>query len=266
MAEEKKIRVLIVDDERAARERLKDLLQKESDIEIVGTATNGREGVQGIERLKPDLVFLDVQMPGLTGIEVVKKVGPQHMPEVIFVTAYNQYAVNAFDFAATDYLLKPFDDERFEQSLARVRKKISAHEMNDLQTRLAAVLREVSETPSPAPPRYLERIAVEMRGQMRIVPVGRIIFIAASGDYAELHTADATYVIREQMQVLEDRLDPATFFRIHRSTIVRLEEIDALLYSEGGDYSVRLQDGKRLKVSRSRYEELQRRLGIASKS
>ncbi len=261
-----KISVLIVDDERAARERLRDLLVQEDDVEIVGTASNGREAVERIERLKPDLVFLDVQMPGLTGLEVVQQLDPQEMPEVIFVTAYNQYAVNAFEVAAIDYLLKPFEDERFEQALSRVRQKLSAQEMNDLHSRLADVLRHASENKPPEKPRFLERIAVEMRGQMRIVPVERIAFIAASGDYAELHTGNDTYVIREQMQVLEDRLDPGQFFRIHRSTIVRLEEIDALLYSEGGDYAVRLHDGKRLKVSRSRYEELQQRLGIASKA
>ncbi len=256
--------MLIVDDERAARQRLEDLLSREEDLQIVGQVASGQEAIDAIGSLSPDLVFLDVQMPGLTGTEVVQEVGPEHMPAVIFVTAYDQYAVKAFDLAAIDYLLKPFDDERFEQALARVRQAISSQEINELQGRLAALLSETTQPTDLASPtpRYLERIGVEMRGQMRIVPVDQIDFITANGDYAELHVGDEAFLIREQMQALAKRLDPGQFYRIHRSTIVRLDRIDTLLDGQGGDYAVRLKDGKRLKVSRGRYEELQQHLGL----
>ncbi|MGI9175354.1 MAG: LytR/AlgR family response regulator transcription factor [Rhodothermales bacterium] len=268
MTPEKKLEVLIVDDERAARQRLEDLLAREADVEVAGQATNGREAIEAIDRLAPDLVFLDVQMPGLTGLDVVREVGPEHMPALVFVTAYDQYALKAFDVAAIDYLLKPYDDERFEQALARARKKLATQMTNDLQRRLAALLGDSPAPPLPshAKPQYLERIGVDMRGQMRIVPVDRIDFIQASGSYAELHVEDATFVIREQMQTLEERLDPHRFFRIHRSTIVQLDRVEALKYSAGGDYAVRLRNGRHLRVSRGRYEDLQRRLGLDAPS
>lgn len=264
MTTDKKLQVLIVDDERAARQRLEDLLAREADVEVVGQATNGREAIEAMGRLAPDLVFLDVQMPGLTGLDVVREVGPEHMPAVVFVTAYDQYAIEAFDVAAIDYLLKPYDDERFGQALARGREKLAAQAANDLQRRLATLLggESAPAAPGTAQSRYLERIGVDMRGQMRIVPVERIDFIRASGSYAELHVGEDTFVIREQMQALEERLDPSRFFRIHRSTIVQLDRVESLKYSAGGDYAVRLGDGRHLRVSRGRYEDLQERLGL----
>lgn len=256
------LRVLIVDDEPLARQRLEDLLDAEADVETVGSVDHGRDAVEAIRHLAPDLVFLDVQMPGLTGVDVVRAIGPEAMPVVIFVTAYDQYALKAFDLAALDYLLKPFDDERFEQAFARARQAITLRKVDAMRRRLAALLEGAPPPPEPAAPKWLERVAVEMRGQVRVVPVEQIDFIAASGPYAELHTPEDTYLIREQMQTLEERLDPNRFFRIHRSAIVRLDRIDALLIGAGGDYAVRLKDGKRLKVSRSRREALERRLGL----
>lgn len=262
----KKIRVVIVDDEPGARRRLERLLSKEADIEIVDQVGTGRATVEAIETLNPDLVFLDVQMPGMTGIDVVRAVGPRHMPAVIFVTAYDQYAVKAFDLAALDYLLKPFDDERFEQALNRARQYLSRQVMNDLHERLDALLQTISSpTPKkPSPPKYLERIAVEMRGQLQIVPLEQISYISSSGNYVYLHVEDSKLLVREQMQHLEEHLPPDQFYRIHRSFIVRLDEIETLLYKSGGDYKVRLHNGKHLKASRSRWKELAERLGIQS--
>lgn len=238
------LRVLIVDDELLARQRIEDLLAKEPGVEIVGTASNGDEAVDAIARLRPDVVFLDVQMPGKTGLEVVEAVGVEAMPAVIFTTAYDRFAVKAFEVSAADYLVKPFDDERFLQALRRARKTI-----------------EVKKSGPDAPrPEYLERIPVELRGQMRVVPVARIDYITASGPYAELHVEGHTYAIRERMQALEGQLDPAVFMRVHRSAIVRLDRIDTLRRASGGDYAVRLKDGTELSVSRSRREELERRL------
>lgn len=266
MTQRQRLKILIVDDERAARQRLEDLLEREEDVEIAGTAANGREAVEAIRTLTPDLVFLDVQMPGMSGIDVVQKIGPEHMPGVIFATAYDQYAVRAFDLAALDYLLKPFDDERFEQALARARKTLLERELDRLRNKLTILLSESTgnNDESPRTSRYLERIGVEMRGQMRIVPVGRIDFITASGSYAELHVGKDKYLIREQMQTLEERLPPDQFFRIHRSTIVQLDRIDVLLYNPGGDYALRLMDGRHLKVSRNRWKELAARLGVST--
>lgn len=265
MTANRQLHVLIVDDEQAARQRLGDLLAHEPDVEVVDQATNGREAIEAIDRLAPDLVFLDVQMPGLTGIDVVQEVGPEHMPAVIFATAYDQYAIDAFDMAAVDYLLKPYDDERFEQALSRAREQLATEAMDDLTRRLKTLLGKDSAS-APAgrtEPQYLERIGVDMRGQMRIVPVEQIDFITASGPYAELHVGDDTFVIRERMKVLDERLDPDQFVRIHRSTIVQIDRIESLKYSSGGEYAVCLRDGRLLRVSRSRYEALRQQLGLA---
>jgi two-component system, LytTR family, response regulator len=284
VARGKTLRVLIVDDEALARQRLEDLLRHQENVEIVGFADNGEAAISAIRALKPDLVFLDVQMPGATGIDVIRTIGTQDMPATVFVTAYDQYALKAFDLAAIDYLVKPFDDERFEQAFARARRLVELEEVDRLSEQLLAVLQggghagvtgtgglgaSVTGAPGTAsvPPggklEYLERIAVETRGQVRVVPVGDIEYITASGPYAELHANGRAHVIRERMQMLEERLDPAKFFRIHRSAIVRLDQIETLLRDPGGDYGVKLRSGVQLSVSRNRVEQLERWMGLA---
>lgn len=275
---EKTVRVLIVDDEPLARARLEDLVRAQPRAEVVGMASDGDEAVGAIRDLRPDLVFLDVQMPGKTGVEVVREVGAENMPITVFCTAYDQFALQAFELAAVDYLLKPYDDERFEQAFERARRMVELAEVGRLTERLAALLgarsaapvpdaspATVVPSPSPAPPagQWLERIPVEMRGQVRVVPVDEIEYVTASGPYAELHTSERGFVIRERMQALEERLDPARFLRIHRSVIVRLDRIDTLLRGGGGDYAVRLKSGVKLRVSRTRVEELEKRMGVA---
>ncbi|MEJ1960186.1 MAG: LytTR family DNA-binding domain-containing protein [Gammaproteobacteria bacterium] len=287
MARGKTLRVLIVDDEALARQRLEDLLRHQENVEIVGMADNGEAAISAIRSLHPDLVFLDVQMPGATGIDVIRTIGLGAMPATVFVTAYDQYALKAFDMAAIDYLVKPFDDERFEQAFARARRLIELEEVDRLSEQLLAVLQGGSGTAaaaaqagaaaglapssglpaapgSGARPEYLERIAVETRGQVRVVPVGDIEYITASGPYAELHANGRAHVIRERMQMLEERLDPARFFRIHRSAIVRLDQIETLLRDPGGDYGVKLRSGVQLSVSRNRVEQLERWMGLAT--
>jgi two-component system LytT family response regulator len=245
-------------------------------VELAGEAGDGDEAVAAIRDLRPDLVFLDVQMPGKTGVEVVREIGPAAMPATIFVTAYDRFALQAFDLAAVDYLLKPYDDERFAQALQRARHGLELAEMGRLAQRLRTLLDggateapgdasaapSASALPRPRSGPWLERIPVEMRGQVRVVPVDEIDFITASGPYAELHSADRAWLIRERMNLLEERLDPARFLRIHRSLIVRLDRIDTLLRGGGGDYAVRLKSGVKLKVSRTRVEELERALGL----
>ena len=267
MSLRKKLRVLIADDEPLARQRLEDLLGREEGVEIVGTADSGDAAVAAIRDWKPDLLFLDVQMPGKTGLEVVREIGAAAMPATIFVTAYDQYALKAFELAAVDYLVKPFDDERFEHAFRRARRMIELEEVGRLRSQLLAVLQGGASSPAPGAPDgkrtdYLERIAVETKGQVRVVPVKQIDYIVASGPYAELYVGEKRYIIRERMQTLEERLDPSRFFRIHRSAIVRLDLVDTLLRNPGGDYAVQLKGGVKLKVSRSRFEELEKRMGL----
>ena len=276
MADRPPIRVLIVDDEPLARQRLEDLLRNEQGVEILASLDNGSAAVDAVRSMHPDIVFLDLQMPGKTGLDVVREIGPDAMPLTIFVTAYDRYALQAFDLAAVDYLVKPFDDERFEQAFHRARRYVELEEMGELRERLLAVLdtgargTNASAAPSQRAPdsrsgaSYLERIAVEMRGKVRVVPVSQIEYITASGPYVELHTSERAYLIREAIHTLEERLDPSRFLRIHRSIIVRVDLIDTFHRGAGGDYEVQLKSGARLRVSRSRREELERRLGVTS--
>jgi two-component system LytT family response regulator len=263
MTPAKALRVLVADDERLARQRLEDLLAHEENIEIVGRTDNGPSTVAAIRELEPDLVFLDIQMPGKTGLEIVREIGAAAMPPVIFTTAYD-HAVAAFDLAAIDYLIKPFDDERFEKAFRRARKMIELNQVSKLSEELRALLSEGSwkREAGSGKREYLERIAVEMRGQVRIVPVKQIDYLIASGPYAELYVGDKRYLIRERMQALEERLDPTRFFRIHRSAIVRLDLIETLIRNPGGDYAVQLKGGVKLKVSRSRFEKLEQQMAL----
>ena len=271
MALRQPIRVLIVDDEPLARQRVEDLLRHEADVEIVGTAASGAAAVTSIRSLHPDLVFLDVQMPGMTGLDVVRTIGAAEMPATIFVTAFDRHALEAFDLAALDYLVKPFDDERFEEAFRRARRRVELEEVDRLRDQLLAVLQGGAAAArtaasdgsgAPSPSQYLERIAVESRGKVRVVPVDQIDYITSDGPYAELHVADRTHIIRETMQSLEERLNPDHFFRIHRSAIVRLSLVDTLHRGAGGDYEVQLKNGVRLPVSRARREALERRMGV----
>lgn len=280
------VRVLVVDDEMLGRQRVEDLLRSEPAVEIVGTADNGESAIASIRSLRPDIVLLDVQMPGKTGLDVVRTIGADEMPVTIFVTAYDQHALKAFELAAIDYLVKPFDDERFEQAFQRARRQVELQDVDRVSGQLLSLLQSarggatnasptsdphetVSPIADPAPhapehPKqpFLERIAVEMRGQVRVVPVKQVEYITASGPYAELHVGDKRYVLRERMQTLEERLDPSKFFRIHRSAIVRLDLIESLLRNPGGDYGVQLKSGVKLKVSRNRFEELEKQMGL----
>jgi two-component system LytT family response regulator len=263
------IRVLVVDDEPLARQRIVDMLRHDDAFAVVGEVDNGNDAVQAIREKQPDLVFLDVQMPGRSGLDVVREVGPERMPLTIFVTAYDQHALKAFELAAVDYLVKPFDDDRFDQAVARARRMLELKEVDKLRSRLLEVLQgdrmdRETERADAAHPRgeYLERIPVEMRGKVRVVPASEIEFIVASGPYAELYSGDRKYVIRESMQNLEDRLDPNVFIRTHRSVIVRIDLIDTLHKGPGGDYEVQLKSGRRLRVSRSRLEALEKKLGV----
>ncbi|HIG76080.1 MAG TPA: response regulator transcription factor [Bacteroidetes bacterium] len=268
MSDPSPLRVLVVDDEVNAREWMRDLLADEPDLEVVGEAATGRRAVAAIREHRQagepiDLVLLDVQMPGLTGLDVVREIGPEQMPATVFVTAYDHHALAAFDAEAVDYLLKPFDVERLRRALDRARRAVRLREIDAFRDRLASLIGGGRAEPEQERAAYQERFAVESRGQTKVVPVAAVDYVTSDGPYAELHVEDETFVIRETMQALEARLDPDRFVRIHRSTIVQLDRIDALLTSSGGDYSVRLTTGARLSLSRARREVVMQRLGLA---
>ena len=238
-----KLTTVIVDDEPLARSNLAVLLRLDSKIEIVAECGSGIDAPAMIRDLKPDLLFLDVQMPECDGFDVLELLGNDVPPAVIFVTAYDQYALRAFEAGALDYLLKPFDNARFDLALKRARQKI------DLGKNL---------------PRKLERLAIKNAGQVSFLKISEIDWIEAADYYACLHVAQRTHMLRRSISELEQDLDPAIFCRIHRSTIVNLDRICGLALNEDGEYEVLLEDKTRLRLSRSYRRQLQNRLGVRS--
>ena len=258
-----KIRTLIVDDEPLARRNLRVLLEKDPQIQIVDECRNGREAVKAINNLSPDLIFLDIQMPEMDGFDVLAHVGPEHIQAIIFVTAFDQYALKAFDVHALDYLLKPFDDERFAHALRRAKAQIEAREINRLSKRLLALLEERESELKLDQKSYLTRLMIKDSGRVRLLKVDEIDYVEADGNYAKLHVGRATHLLREKMNDLEGRLDPARFVRIHRSIIVNLDRIKEMHPHFNGDYIVVLEDGKQLRMSRTRREHLEARLKLS---
>ena len=259
-----KIRTVIVDDEPLARRNLRVLLEKDPQIDIVDECRNGREAVKAINSLSPDLIFLDIQMPEMDGFDVVERVGPEQIQAIIFVTAFDQYALKAFDVHALDYLLKPFDDERFGNALRRAKSQIEAREINRLSKRLLALLDERERMSSTRQKSYLTRVMIKAAGRVVLLKVDEIDFIEADGNYAKLHVGRKSHLLREKMHDLEGRLDPAKFVRIHRSVIVNLDRIKEMHPHFNGDYVVVLEDGRQLRLSRTRRENLEARLKAVS--
>jgi two-component system LytT family response regulator len=269
------VRVVIVDDEPLARRTLRVLLEPEAGVEIVAEAGNGAEALDAIAATQPDLVFLDVQMPEMDGFEVLNALGPERMPAVIFVTAFDEHAVRAFDAEAADYLLKPFDDERFARALARARARIGDGRVRELASRLAQMLSPASAAPhlptsppssSPAgetgdAPRFAERIVVKRNSRVTLLDVQTVDWIEAADYVVRIHAGGAVHVLREPIADLERRLDPRRFFRIHRSTIVNLASVKELQPLFHGEYVVIMRDGSELRLSRARRDRLQQLLG-----
>jgi len=260
-----KIKTLIVDDEPLARRNLRVLLEKDPQIEILDECRNGREAVKAINTLSPDLLFLDIQMPEMDGFDVLERAGPEHIQAIIFVTAFDQYALKAFDVHALDYLLKPFDDERFANAMKRAKSQIEAREINKLGKRLLALLeeRDSERKGSLQQKDYLTRLMIKASGRVMLLKVEEIDFIEADGNYAKLYVGRKTHLLREKMHDLEGQLDPAKFVRIHRSTIVNLDRIKEMHPHFNGDYIVVLEDGRQLRLSRTRREHLEERLKIS---
>jgi two-component system LytT family response regulator len=254
----KKIKVLVADDEPLARERLSGLLSQEPDIEMVGQARDGEEAVTAIHDDSPDLVFLDVQMPQMSGFDVIEAVGTDKMPLVIFVTAYDQHALKAFQVRALDYLLKPFDRERFKDALQRARKQLERDENGDLGRRLLALVKDLRRDQPKS-----DRLVVKSGGRLFFLRTDEIDWVEAAGNYVRLHVGPGSHLLRETMNAIEGRLDPEKFFRIHRSRIVNMERIQELQPWLNGEYAVLLRTGTRLTLSRGYREKLQDRLGRA---
>ena len=244
------IRVALVDDEPVAREGLRLWLAKERDLTVVGEAGSLSEAVAMVLREKPDLLFLDVQMPEGTGFDVLERVSAQHLPEVVFVTAHERHALQAFDHAALDFLLKPVREERFRLALDRARAELARGEARETPARLSALLDHVRGAPDAAGRRRIERFAVRTRDRFIIVPASDVRWIGAAGNYAELHLDGATHLVRATLAEIEAGLDPARWIRIHRSTIVRIDVVREVIPATHGDYDVRLEGGDVLKLSR----------------
>jgi two-component system LytT family response regulator len=249
------IRVLVADDQPMARERLVSLLAAEPGIEVAGAAASGPETVDRIRETAPDLVFLDLQMPGMDGFGVIEAVGVARMPPTVFVTAYDEYAVRAFEVQALDYLLKPFGRQRFQSALARARRHLDLERQGDMAGRLAELL----QTRRSAAPEG-ERLLVKSGGRVSFVDVDAIDWVEAEGNYVRLHAGDQAHLVRETMSNLIERIGPQRFFRIHRSRIVNIRKVKELLIAGGGDYQVVLIDGTTLGLSRLYRDALEEEL------
>jgi len=249
------LRILIVDDEPLARDRLVRLLADVDDARVVGECGSGEEAVEAILTLAPDVVFLDVQMSGLDGVEVVRRVGPERMPQVVFVTAFDRYALSAFEVNALDYLLKPYPPERLRAALERVRDRLRSAETAQRARRLLNLVAEFNtRAPEPATTTrrsYLERFAIKADERTTFVRTKDADWIEAARNYVRVHAGKATYVLREKVGRLERQLDPGRFARCHRRVIVNLERVKEVQPWFGGDSVLLLLDGTQLRLSRT---------------
>ncbi len=250
------ITTLLVDDEPLARDGLRLALRQHGEFQIVGECHNGREAVSAIRRLHPRLVFLDVQMPDLDGFGVLRKLKPDEMPLVVFVTAFDKFAVDAFEASALDYVLKPINPDRFGQTLERVKRRCRDQDLSATTQRLLSLLDQ--ETAKPQPARAVQKFAIKTGERIQFVAATDVDWIEADDYYVKLHVGRQAHLLRESLTHLEKQLDPAQFARIHRSIIVNLARIKELKQRFRGEYLVVLQDGTRLKLSRSYRKALER--------
>lgn len=259
------VRAIVVDDEPLARRGLLVRLAQFDTIEVVAECINGREAVDAILTHKPDLVFLDIQMPGLNGFDVLRNISQSEapMPFVVFVTAYDQYAIRAFEVRALDYLLKPVDEERLQQTLQRIRHALDEKREKEQQNKLVSlvaemtgedcedILRRLAEGQAITQESYPEHIAIKESGEITRVAINAIEWVDAAGDYMCIHASNETHILRRTMKELERELNPKTFQRIHRSAIVNLNQVEKLCSRQNGEYHLVLHNGEELKVSRS---------------
>src|SRR5687768_5811375 len=246
------ITAVIADDEPLARERIRTLLAEEPDIEVVAEAANGMEAVSAVREHQPDLLFLDVQMPGLDGFGVIDQLQSTRLPSIVFVTAYDEYAIAAFDVHALDYLLKPFNRMRFQKTLKRARAHVLARAGTDFGHRVVGLLETVR-----AQRKHLDRLVIRNAGRVAFLTVTEIDWIEAAGNYVKIYGGKEQHVLRETLKNLEQRLDPHRFVRVHRSTILNIERIRELQPLFHGDQIAVLKDGTRVTCSRSYSDRLE---------
>jgi len=251
-----KIRTLLVDDQSTGLAVLRDMLRYEADIEIVGTAANGPEAIESINRLAPDLVFLDVQMPELDGFEVVAQIKLPQMPIIIFVTGHDDYALKAFEAHALDYLVKPCQLARLRSAVQRARQQIQSHQNGDIQQKLDSLMQDLK-----ADSKYPERLAVKSNGRIVFLRLTEIDMVEAADNYVKLYVGKETHMLRETLTALEEKLPPDHFVRISRSTIVNIESVKELHPLFHGEYTVALHNGIRATLTRG-YREQLRQLGV----
>ena len=246
-----KIRTLIIDDEPLARKRVKQLLASAEEFQVIGEARNVAEAVSACLELRPDLVFLDVEMPDGSGFDALAKLSTENMPAVVFVTAYDQYTIKAFDVYAVDYLLKPFSEERFHQAAARVHERLSRARDEDLNQKIKNLLSHLKTNRD-----FLDRLVINHKDRLVVISVKEVDSVTAYGNYLKVNTGGKTYLLRDTINNLSQRLDPNVFLRIHRSTIVNAERIKEFQPMFGGQYAVILKDGSEFVLSRNYRKEI----------
>lgn len=252
-----KIKTLIADDEPLAREKLRTLLDKDADIDLVAECSDGTETIAAIKKYSPELVFLDVQMPELDGFGVLESMDVSNgAPNIIFVTAYDQYALKAFEFHALDYLLKPFDRERFQKALRRAKTHIRKEKSGEVNEKLLALLEDLKTGGQNHNSKYLERLVIKSAGRVIFLKIDEIDWIEAAGNYVRLHIGKESHLLRDTMNGIEAKLNPDEFLRIHRSTIIRIDRIKELQPWVQGEYVLTLQNGAQLTSSRSYRQRL----------
>jgi two-component system, LytTR family, response regulator len=256
-----KIRTVIADDEELARRGLKALSKRWVDLELICECRNGREAVDAIHRHRPDLVFLDVQMPGKTGFDVISAIADTHRPHVVFVTAYDKFALRAFEVHALDYLLKPVNEERFDAAVARVREAMSHATDKAIVERVRQAAADVQVVTSPSMALAVDRLPIKANGRILVVRLAEIDWIEADGDYVSVHVGGKTWLTRETIAAVELRLALSGFVRIHRSILVNAERVKELRPRDKGEYTVVLNDGTELKLTRNYRASVERLVG-----
>lgn len=272
-----KIRILVVDDEPLAREGIVAMLAQDSEVEVVGTCADGQTAVNTIRAQRPDLIFLDVQMPKRDGFEVLAELKPQERPHVIFVTAYDKYAIKAFESHAVDYLLKPFRDARFAAALARAKEEIRKHRVMEMGQKVEELLGHMhamvksGATPpaAPEPADRTDRVVLKTGSDLHFIKTADIIWVESQADFVKVHTTGAAQLVRETLQSLEARVDPAKFLRIHRSSLINLDHVKKVTPALYGDYTVLMSDDSKLRLSRKnrgKLKQLIARLSTAAEA